>query len=181
MPTASLNIVTTDRQMDSFSRNAPRKPPRSVYRHPEAAMPLVSVDAEFTLPSSHVSLSNGKEHETSTMSSPASSEYRIMRRHSHGAEYVGSAHWAAVLDSISELKDHYKEEEEARMLVNNDHVPYRSPGTLLLYQSVNVTKAEILASIPARPVVDRMILRSIFLRDTAPLPVLHKKRFLAEV
>lgn len=104
-----------------------------------------------------------------------------MRPHSHGAEYVGSAHWAAVLDSISELKDHYEEEEEARMLVNNGRVPYRSPGPLLLYQPVNVTKAEILASIPARPVVDRMVARYFFLRDTAPLPVLHNKQFLAEV
>ncbi|KAJ5992521.1 fungal-specific transcription factor domain protein [Penicillium sp. IBT 35674x] len=177
---AGLNVVATDDQMDSSSRSAPRKSPQGVYRESEGTMPLVSVDAEFMLPSSHVSLSNGKGHETSPAPSPASSEYGSMRPHSHGAEYVGSAHWAAVLDSISELKDHYEEEEEARMPVSNDRMPYRSSGPLLLYQPVKVTKVEILASMPARPVVDRLIARYFFLRDTAPLPVLHNKAFLAE-
>lgn len=176
MPTAGLNLVATDDQMESSSRPAPRKSPQSVYRNPG-----VAVDADSMLPSSQVSVSKGKDHETSPAPSPASSEYGSMRPHSHGAEYVGSAHWAAVLDSISELRDHYEEEEEARMLINNDRVPYRSPGPLLLYQPVNVTKAEILASIPARPVVDRMVARYFLLRDTAPLPVLHNKQFLAEV
>ncbi|KAJ5524492.1 fungal-specific transcription factor domain protein [Penicillium frequentans] len=180
MPTAGLNIVATDDQMESSSRIAPRETPQSVYRDPGVAMQLSSIGADSMLPSGHVSVSKGKDHETSPAPSPASSEYGSMRPHSHGAEYVGSAHWAAVLDSISELKDHYEEEEEARMLVNNDRVPYRSPGPLLLYQPVNVTKAEILASIPARPVVDRMVARYFFLRDTAPLPVLHNKQFLAE-
>ncbi|KAJ5672823.1 fungal-specific transcription factor domain protein [Penicillium longicatenatum] len=174
MPTMGSENVAMDGQMDSSSRYGSSKSPQS-----GVASPLFSVDdGSMQLPS-HMSLTNDKDYELSGPST-ASSEYGSMRPHSHGAEYVGSAHWAAVLDSISELKDHYEEEEEARMLGNNDHMPYRSPGPLLFYHPVNVTEAEILASIPARPVVDRMIARYFFIRDTAPLPVLHSRQFLAE-
>ncbi|KAJ5723595.1 fungal-specific transcription factor domain protein [Penicillium malachiteum] len=103
-------------------------------------------------------------HDQPSVHSPASSEYGSMRHHSHGANYVGSIHWSAVLDSISELKDHYEKEEEARMLARSDPVPYRSPGPLLLYQPVHTTKAEILASIPPR----------------APIPVIHSSHFLKQ-
>ncbi|KAJ5735862.1 fungal-specific transcription factor domain protein [Penicillium malachiteum] len=101
-------------------------------------------------PPMNASLTHEKDHDQPSAHSPASSEYGSMRHHSHGANYVGSIHWSAVLDSISELKDHYEKEEEARMLANSDPAPYRSPGPLLLYQPVHTTKAEILASIPPR-------------------------------
>ncbi|KAH8700400.1 fungal-specific transcription factor domain protein [Talaromyces proteolyticus] len=74
-----------------------------------------------------------------------------MRMHSHGANYVGSVHWAAILDSISELKDHYQEEEEARVLTTNDYL-----------------LPDILASIPARPVVDRMVGRHFNAQGLTP-------------
>lgn len=96
-----------------------------------------------------------------------------MRVHSHGANYVGSVHWAAVLDSISELKNHYEKEEEARMLATtSDYAPNcsysYSPGPRLLYGPVLATRADILASIPARPVVDRMIARYFNAQGIAP-------------
>lgn len=88
--------------------------------------------------------------------------------HSYGANYVSSVHWAAVLDSISELKDHYEKEEEARMLATIDYAPRYSPGPRLLYEPVQATKADILASIPARPVVDRMVARYFNAQGVAP-------------
>ena len=88
--------------------------------------------------------------------------------HSHGANYVSSVHWAAVLDSISELKDHYEKEEEARMLATSDYIPLHSPGPRLLYEPVQATKADILASVPARPVVDRMVARYFNAQGVAP-------------
>ncbi|KUJ22237.1 fungal-specific transcription factor domain protein [Mollisia scopiformis] len=108
-----------------------------------------------------------------------------MRPHSHGAKYVGSVHWAAVLDSISDLKDHYEAEEEARMLATVDDLPYgtsssSSPNPRLLYQPVQATKADILASIPARPAVDRMVARYFNAQNNAPLPVLHSSHFLRQ-
>ncbi|KIM92882.1 hypothetical protein OIDMADRAFT_173659 [Oidiodendron maius Zn] len=103
-----------------------------------------------------------------------------MRLHSHGVKYVGSVHWAAVLDSISELKDYYEEEEEARMLATDGHAPYSSPGPRLFYQPIQATKNDILASIPARPAVDRMVARYFNIQNTAPISVLHSGHFLRE-
>jgi len=101
-----------------------------------------------------------------------------MRLHSHGSNYVGSVHWAAVLDSISELKDHYEKEEEVRMLATSDYEPRDSPGPRLLYEPVQATKADILASIPTRPVVDRMVARYFNSQGTVPgtclIPLLGK-------
>ncbi|KAI0097784.1 fungal-specific transcription factor domain protein [Hypoxylon sp. NC0597] len=86
-----------------------------------------------------------------------------MRMRSHGANYVSSIRWATVLDSISELKDHYKKkkEEAAGMLAAADYVPRSSPGPRLLYEPVRATEADIPAFIPARPVVDRLVSRYI--------------------
>ncbi|KNB10472.1 hypothetical protein FOXG_10665 [Fusarium oxysporum f. sp. lycopersici 4287] len=104
-----------------------------------------------------------------------------MRLNSHGvgASYVGSVHWAAVLDSISELRDHYEEQEEARLLATNDHLFLHSPGPRLLYEPVQTTKADLLASVPARPVVDRMVARYFNTQGVVP-SILHSGRFLQE-
>ncbi|KAG4280639.1 hypothetical protein FPRO04_05353 [Fusarium proliferatum] len=104
-----------------------------------------------------------------------------MRLSSHGvgASYVGSVHWAAVLDSISELRDHYEEEEEARMLATNDHDLLQNPGPRLLYEPVHTTKADLLTSIPPRPVVDRMVARYFNTQGVVP-SILHCGHFLQE-
>lgn len=88
--------------------------------------------------------------------------------HLHGANYVSNVHWAAVLDSISELKDHYEQEEEDRMLPTSDDLPRYGPSPRLLYEPVQATKADILASIPARPAVDRMVARYFNVQGITP-------------
>ena len=88
--------------------------------------------------------------------------------HSKGANYVNNVHWAAILDSISDLKDHYEKEEEERMLATNDYPPRYILGPRLLYEPVQATKADILASIPARPMVDRMVARYFNAQGIAP-------------
>jgi hypothetical protein len=109
--------------------------------------------------------------------SPAPSEPRSIRLHSSGANYFGSVHWAAVLDSISELKDHYEEEEEARMLASG----HNSSGPRLLYEPIQATRADILAAIPARPMVDRMVVRYFNAQNSTSLPILHSGHFLRQV
>jgi hypothetical protein len=111
---------------------------------------------------------------------PVPSESGSIHLHSQGAKYVGSVHWAAVLDSISELRDHYEEEEEARILATSDSMPRPSPGPRLLYEPVQATKADLLASIPPRPVVDRMVARYFNAQGLAPA-ILHSGCFLREV
>jgi hypothetical protein len=100
--------------------------------------------------------------------SPLPTEHGNMRLHSHGANYVSSVHWAAILDSISELNDIYETEREEAMLASTDYVPHHSPGPRLLYEPVQATMDEILYSIPARAVVDRMVARYFNTQGVAP-------------
>ncbi|KAF4338369.1 hypothetical protein FBEOM_7722 [Fusarium beomiforme] len=145
---------------------------------PASSAPLTSVNEDTLVPAPrHASISQSRDRPNS----PGPSEPGSMRLHSHGvgASYVGSVHWAAVLDSISELRDHYEEEEEARMLATNDHVFLQTPGPRLLYEPVQTTKADLLASIPARPVVDRMVARYFNAQGVVP-SILHSGHFLRE-
>lgn len=78
-----------------------------------------------------------------------------------GTSYVNGAHWAAVLDGISDLKDHFEQEEEnAATTHTSDPSLSDSAGPQLLYGCTKrATKEEVLASIPSRQVVDRLVSR----------------------
>lgn len=142
-----------------------------------AGTPLASVeDDNIVVAGRHPSLS----HETDHALAPAPSEHGSMLLNSHGANYVGSFHWAAVLDSISELKDHYEEEEEARLLATSDHTLHKNPGPRLLYEPVQATKSDLLDAIPARRAVDRMVARYFSAHGIVP-EILHRGHFLKEV
>lgn len=146
-----------------------------------AALPPVSEDT--VMPSPSVGLISLSQSSTDGAVSPTPSEYGhgSMRPHAHGANYVGSVHWAAVLDSISELKDHYEKEEEARLMAAGDFMPRNSPGPRLIYEPVQDAKADILASIPSRPVLDRMVARYFNAQNSISLPLLHSGQFLQQV
>ncbi|ENH74497.1 hypothetical protein FOC1_g10009915 [Fusarium oxysporum f. sp. cubense race 1] len=143
-----------------------------------STIPLTTPDEETLVPASkNTPISQSKDG----TDSPRASEPGSMRLNSYGVgtSYVGSVHWAAVLDSISELRDHYEEQEEARLLATNDHLFLHSPGPRLLYEPVQTTKADLLASIPARSVVDRMVVRYFNTKGVVP-SILHSGRFLQE-
>ena len=76
-------------------------------------------------------------------------------------KYVSSSHWAAILDSIAELKDHFEKEEEIRCTATN----FQPGNTVhpswpqLLYSHQQVTKADILTSIPTRRIADSLVSR----------------------
>lgn len=104
-----------------------------------------------------------------------------MRADPQGAGYVSGLHWAAILDSISLLKSHYEGEEDARMQDASDRLlSYQSAGPRLLYEPVQATKADIISSIPPRPVVDRMIAR-YFMAEGAIPAIVHSRQFFREV
>ncbi|KAK4236129.1 hypothetical protein C8A03DRAFT_45831 [Achaetomium macrosporum] len=140
-----------------------------------ATPPAPADDDSGTPGPRQASLSQNRERPAS----PAPSEPGRMRLHAHGANYVGSVHWAAVLDSISELREHYEEEAAARMLAANDHLSHSAPGPRLLYEPLQLTKADVLASIPARRVVDRMVARYFNAQGVVP-EALHRGHFLRE-
>jgi hypothetical protein len=118
------------------------------------------------LPFAPLISSGGPENGTNF---PELTEHGKMRENSHGTNYVSSVHWAAVLDSISELIDQCEEKEkESKPATDNDLVLPQIPGPRLLYEPVEATKADILMSMPARPVVDRMVARYFNALGIAP-------------
>jgi hypothetical protein len=84
--------------------------------------------------------------------------------------YVGGEHWAAILDSIAVLKDHFEQDEEFRLSQDNhealnpdgaDRGPeLPSSQTLLLYgPHWPVSRLDILAALPPKSSVDRYVSR----------------------
>lgn len=90
------------------------------------------------------------------------SDHGSIRLANSGVSYVHGSHWAAILDGISELKDHYGKEDEAQPDRSQDNKPSAPPrtGPKLLYGCSELpTKQEIIASVPARAVADRLVSR----------------------
>jgi hypothetical protein len=102
------------------------------------------------------------------------SECGSMRVSVSELHYVGGDHWAAILDSIADLKDHFDREEQLRLANSPDLIQEdngdgdggdsltrpRPPHALLLYGCRRpASRAEILAALPPKGVVDRYISR----------------------
>lgn len=97
--------------------------------------------------------------------SPSPSDYGSIIMGSTGTSYVGSAHWSAILDSITELKNDLELTDEDEADVPR---PY-CPGPQLLYgYAGQVSKNVVLGSIPPRQVVDRLVSRYFNALDMAP-------------
>ena len=85
--------------------------------------------------------------------------------------YVGGEHWAAIFDSIADLRDHFDHEEQLRLAISPDQVQndtgdagnfdiHRSSHLLLLHGGYQpVSQAEIIAAQPPQDAVDRYISR----------------------
>lgn len=102
--------------------------------------------------------------------SSRSLEHENLRLHSHGPNYVSNVHWAAVLDSISDLNDTYETEREAAIETYHDNTNRSQPipGPRLFYEPIQATKDEIISSLPPRAAVDRMIARYFNTQGIAP-------------
>ena len=115
------------------------------------------------------------EMASSTMEAPTPidvrSECGSMRVTASELRYVGGDHWAAILDNIADLKDHFDREEQFQ-LAQHDHDPIegdaphnhpagpRSAHALLLYGCpLPASRAEIIAALPPKSAVDRYISR----------------------
>ena len=173
---ALVRSLLQQQQTQQTPTVAPNAPPLDlstrypVHSLPDGSPQSVHVNFEDTAPRVPAEVDSGS---TATFSkdraiSHVPLEDRIMRMHSYGASYVSSVHWAAVLDSISELKDHYQKDEDARLLATSDQIPCDSSGPRLLYEPVRATKDDILVSVPDRPVVDRMVARYFNAQGVAP-------------
>ena len=101
----------------------------------------------------------------------------------HETSYVGSAHWTAILDSITELKDHFEDDADDHGLTDpameTGQLPPTERPILLFGSNKNASKLEILSSIPSRSIVDRLISGYFSAMDMAPV-VVHGPSFLKE-
>lgn len=74
------------------------------------------------------------------------------------SSYVNSVHWVAVLDGIAELKDYFETEEKQHTRQVSDPPRSGITGPQLLFGCPQyTTKADILASVPQRSEVDRLV------------------------
>ncbi|KAI0892542.1 putative fungal-specific transcription factor [Annulohypoxylon nitens] len=116
------------------------------------------------------------------------SEAGSMRLSASEVRYVGGDHWAAILDSIADLKDHFDQEENLR-LANTPEQPQDdnggepvgrppSPHALLLYGARRAnSRAEILAALPPKNAVDRYISRFFNRLDLVASSAVHGPTF----
>ncbi|KAI8958197.1 hypothetical protein F5Y11DRAFT_360218 [Daldinia sp. FL1419] len=99
-----------------------------------------------------------------------------------GVSYVDGAHWTALLDSISELKDYFQDGAESGP--NYQHslqtIHDYGPSPLLLYGRFSqTTKEEILSVLPARSVADSLISKFFSSIDLTPA-LLHSGQFIRQ-
>lgn len=95
------------------------------------------------------------------------------------ANYVGGSHWAAVLDSISELKGNFAQEEIHNTATNiNPHNRVYPSSPWLLYGYQRATRAEILSSIPTRRAADRLVSRYLTLDIPAGKSTILKSKLV---
>ncbi|KAF2132735.1 fungal-specific transcription factor domain-containing protein [Dothidotthia symphoricarpi CBS 119687] len=98
-----------------------------------------------------------------------------------GASYVNGSHWAAILEEIVELKDYFDKEEESPAIDRPSESSFPDwTGPQLLYGCrMLATKEEMLAAVPTRQVVDRLVSRYFSSFEMSPA-VLHSVQFLEE-
>ncbi|GAW20123.1 hypothetical protein ANO14919_096190 [Xylariales sp. No.14919] len=114
--------------------------------------------------------------------SPTPSDHGRIRIQHTVVSYVSSSHWAAILDSITDLRSHLTQEEEETYPREPDLLqqPTSFPRPQLLYCCLmRETPASIVKSLPPRPIVDRLVSRYFNVLDIAP-GVVHSSRFLRE-
>jgi hypothetical protein len=131
---------------------------RSERSEPQSPLPASFPGAT---PSTSAISTTRVEQNTNTSSVPLDGGYMKYNNIGTG-NYVGGSHWAAVLDSISELKGNV-EQEEIRNIETHSHNAVSSSSPGLLYGCQRATKAEILSSIPPRRVADRLVSRYLTL------------------
>ncbi|KAL7624605.1 hypothetical protein AAE478_006172 [Parahypoxylon ruwenzoriense] len=99
-----------------------------------------------------------------------------------GVSYVDSAHWTALLDGISELKDCIPDTSEPgyHYYIPSLVEPDYGPSPQLLYgRFAQASKGEILSTVPKRPVVDRLMSRFFNTIDLAPA-LIHSGQFVRQ-
>ncbi|KAJ5190101.1 hypothetical protein N7472_009115 [Penicillium cf. griseofulvum] len=170
-----LEELVVDLMQKTSATNIP--PLASSKPSPNANTPLAANHASPRVSPSATPATDGAHR----VNSP-DSDHGSMRLTKSGASYVHGTHWAAVLDGIAELKDHFDRDDEARVHPLGTAQPpqVNMSGPQLIHGFTKVTtRDEILASIPPRHIVDRLVSRYFNSFEMSPA-VLHSVQFLRE-
>lgn len=111
----------------------------------------------------------------------SSVDHGIMQAGNSPSHYVGSDHWAAIMDSIADLKDHFEQQEHTRLPDSpgqghssvdtadsgsgsgsgaGSGLVQQSTHSLLLYgQGAPLSHTELITALPSRATIDRYISR----------------------
>ncbi|KAI1867981.1 uncharacterized protein JN550_006788 [Neoarthrinium moseri] len=101
-------------------------------------------------------------------------------RGDRATSYVGGTHFMAILEDIDELKNYFEYPEEEEADANGDpYEPAGSPEFLLLSKNVPRNREELLALLPERSVIDRLMMR-YFNSNSPSQHILHKPTFSKE-
>ncbi|TDZ18529.1 Fusarisetin A cluster transcription factor fsa6 [Colletotrichum orbiculare MAFF 240422] len=112
---------------------------------------------------------------------PDSSGGGSIRVSSSESRYVGSGHWASILDGIAELKEHLEAEEEQISGATSRSMLLPEDGNEmpLLYNVRAVSREEILESVPDRGTLDRYV-HCYFQKLEMPVAAVHTGKFMRE-
>ncbi|KAI9154716.1 Fusarisetin A cluster transcription factor fsa6 [Paramyrothecium foliicola] len=130
---------------------------------------------------------NAQLASTSDVPMDVRSEAGSMRVSASELHYVGGDHWAAIMDNIADLKDHFDREEQIQ-LAQDDVGDFDGEDSITEPQSSHVillygypaprSKAEILAALPPKNAVDRYISRFFNRLDLTKMLI---ERYLAAI
>ncbi|KAK7981458.1 hypothetical protein PG988_003696 [Apiospora saccharicola] len=144
-----------------------------------------------SVPAPPDAVSNSVGNSGSTHNTPDGGRSECGSMHISATElsYVGSDHWAAIADSIADLRDYVDRGEHLKPVESTDQLSRegdscgktvgRSSRALLLYGCQPGSHAEILAAMPPKPVVDRYVSR-YFNRMDLVASAVHGPTFLLE-
>ena len=145
---------------------------------PSDERPAEPIDAFDSPPS--ISDPQGYQERPSQEASELSTRLGRMSVENGATTWVENDHWTAILDGMSELKDSLNDpQDENEYEILSPNVLKVNGPELLLGENRQVTKQEILAAIPHRPIVDRLVSQFFKSVETASM-VLHIPTFLNE-
>ncbi|EED16792.1 conserved hypothetical protein [Talaromyces stipitatus ATCC 10500] len=104
----------------------------------------------------------------------------------HDAVYIGSSHWVTILEEIRSIKDDLSDEQSIGP-ISRESTPFDAGFTRgappsrisLLASTTSFSREQILARMPPRKAVDRLVGQYFNTVDLSPV-VLHRDTFLAE-
>lgn len=165
-----------------------------------AAVPATGPFSQPTPPSDNDTSPQSNEQTQRRSDSPedvdsATTPFGQMKISRGEISYVGESHWGAILNSISELKRDLEEEEEdepdasgsPEQTINSwgsvpmgGVQPHATTGLgFMLGEATNVTKQQLIDSVPEKKVADRLL--SLWFNSPDPFkPIIHAPTFQDE-